>query len=147
MASHNYLALDLGAESGRAIVGTLDDRKLTLTETYRFINNPVQLHDGLYWDVLRLWSEIKSGIAGSALQFDKRIDGIGLDAWGVDFALLDKNGGLLSNPVHYRDNRTDGMLTEAFQRIPREKIYENTGIQFMQINTLYQLLSMVLRKS
>jgi sugar (pentulose or hexulose) kinase len=145
--TRNYLAVDLGAESGRAIVGTLTDRNLTITETYRFSNDPVRLPDGLHWDVLRLWSEIKSGISASALKFDGFLNGIGLDAWGVDFALLDKNGELLSNPFHYRDNRTDDMLTEAFRRMSREKIYENTGIQFMQINTLYQLLSMVVRHS
>ena len=144
---HHYLAFDLGAESGRAIVGTLADGTLALTETYRFSNVPVRLPDGLHWDVLRLWSEIKSGISASTLKFDRLLDGIGLDAWGVDFALLDKNGALLSNPFHYRDNRTDGMLAEAFSRMSRQKIYENTGIQFMQINTLYQLLSMVICNS
>ena len=110
----NYLAVDLGAESGRTIVGTLDDKHLRLTETHRFGNGPVHLQDGLHWDVLRLWSDIKAGIAASSVKFNKKLDGIGLDTWAVDFALLDKNNSLLSNPFHYRDARTDGMLDEAF---------------------------------
>jgi rhamnulokinase len=143
--SHNYLAIDLGAESGRAIVGALDGNHLTLTETHRFANGAVQVNDGLHWDVLRLWSDIKAGISSAKL--DKQIDSIGLDTWGVDFALLDSQGALLSNPFHYRDSRTDGMLEEAFKYMSRAEIFAGTGIQFMQINTLYQLLSMSLQKS
>ena len=147
MAIHrNYLAIDLGAESGRTILGTLDENRLTLTETHRFPNGPVQLNDGIHWDVLRLWSEIKSGIA-STVKKGNKLEGMGLDTWGVDFALLDRNHSLLSNPFHYRDTRTDGMLEEAFRCMPRSEIFSNTGVQFMQINTLYQLLSMSLQKS
>jgi sugar (pentulose or hexulose) kinase len=145
-AAHTYLAVDLGAESGRTIVGSLLDDKLTLSETHRFANGPVQLTDGIHWDVLRLWSEIKSGIAAT-VKSNVKLDGIGLDTWGVDFALLDKNNSLLSNPFHYRDVRTDGMLDEAFRRMSRGDIFSNTGIQFMQINTLYQLLAMSVQKS
>ena len=145
--TRNYLAVDIGAESGRTIVGTLGDGHLTLTETHRFINNAVRLQDGLHWDVLRLWSDIKTGIAISSTKFNKNLDGIGLDTWGVDFALLDKNNSLLSNPFHYRDVRTDGMLDEAFKRMSRADIFNSTGIQFMQINTLYQLLAMTMQKS
>lgn len=142
----NYLALDLGAESGRAIIGSLSGGKLSLNEVHRFGNGPVRLPDGMHWDVLRLWSEIKSGIA-SAVKHGAKLEGIGLDTWGVDFALLDRNGSLLSNPFHYRDARTDGMVEEAFKRVPRAEIFASTGIQFMQINTLYQLLAMSLQKS
>jgi rhamnulokinase len=142
----NYLALDIGAESGRAILGILDGGRLTLQEIHRFSNSPVRLPEGLQWDVLHLWEEIKAGIAASAKN-GVRLDGIGLDTWGVDFALLDQNGALLANPFHYRDDRTDGILNEAFKLMPRETIYNNTGIQFMQINTLYQLLAMVIQKS
>jgi len=140
--ARNYLAIDLGAESGRTIVGSLDDKQLTLTETHRFANGPVRLNDGLHWDVLRLWSDIKEGIGRS-----KEIESIGLDTWAIDFALLDKNNSLLSNPFHYRDARTDGMIDEAFKRLPRAEIFSNTGIQFMQINTLYQLLAMSIQRS
>lgn len=142
MTPRNYLAIDLGAESGRTIIGSLDDKHLTLTETHRYPNGPVRLNDGLHWDVLRLWSDIKDGIGKS-----KPIDSIGLDTWAIDFALLDKNNSLLSNPFHYRDARTDGMMNEAFKRMPRADIFANTGIQFMQINTLYQLLAMSVQKS
>jgi rhamnulokinase len=146
-SAHNYLAIDLGAESGRTIVGSLEEDHLALAETHRFTNEPVRLPDGLHWDVLRLWSEIKAGIGISSAKFNKKLDGMGLDTWGVDFALLDKQGALLSNPFHYRDERTDGMLGEAFRRMTAAEIFANTGIQFMQINTLFQLLAMSLHKS
>jgi len=140
--ARNYLAIDLGAESGRTIIGSLSDGKLSLSETHRFPNGPVRLHDGLHWDVLRLWSDIKDGISKS-----KPVDSIGLDTWAIDFALLDKNNTLLSNPFHYRDARTDGMIDEAFKHMSRAEIFNNTGIQFMQINTLYQLLALAVQKS
>jgi rhamnulokinase len=145
--THNHLAIDLGAESGRTIVASFADGKLTLSETHRFPNGPVRINDGIHWDVLRLWSEIKTGIELSSTKFNKSIDSLGLDTWGVDFALLDKNDSLLSNPFHYRDERTDGMLDEAFKCMSRAEIFSNTGIQFMQINTLYQLLAMSVQKS
>jgi len=145
--THNYLAVDLGAESGRTIVGTLDNDRLSLTETHRFGNSSVRLPDGLHWNVLRLWSEIKAGLGISSEKFNKHLDSIGFDTWGVDFALLDSQGALLSNPFHYRDERTDGMLEEAFKRMSRAEIFSNTGIQFMQINTLYQLLAMSVGQS
>jgi len=147
MKTLNYLAIDLGAESGRTIVGSLDSKQLTLSETHRFANGPVHLPDGLHWDVLRLWSDIKEGMGRSAIKIDSKLESIGLDTWAVDFALLDKNKSLLSNPFHYRDARTDGILDEAFQRMPRAEIFANTGIQFMQINTLYQLLAMSIHRS
>jgi rhamnulokinase len=144
--SQTYLALDLGDESGRAIVATFDGNQLTLNEIHRFGNGLVRLPDGIRWDVLCLWREIKAGIA-AAIKSGANPAGIGLDTWGVDFALLDKNGTLLGNPYHYRDTRTDGMLDEAFRRVPRTLIFAQTGNQFMQLNTLYQLLAMSLDKS
>jgi rhamnulokinase len=143
---HTYLAIDLGAESGRAITGSFQGDKLSLKEVHRFSNDPVQLSDGYHWDVLRLWKEIQTGVAAAA-NSGSELSGIGLDTWGVDFGLLDRTGGLLGNPFHYRDARTDGMLAKAFERMPRSEIFEHTGIQFMQINTLYQLLAMVLQRS
>jgi rhamnulokinase len=142
----DFLALDLGAESGRAIVATLEADHLTLKEVHRFGNGPVRLPDALHWDVLRLWTEIKAGIA-AAIQSGAKPVGIGLDTWGVDFALLDKDGALLGNPFHYRDARTDGMMDEVFKRISRSEVFAQTGIQFMQLNTLYQLYAMALAKS
>ena len=145
--NHNYLAVDLGAESGRVMIGMLADDRLSLIEAHRFTNIPVRLPDGLHWDVLHIWSEIKSGLSAAVSKCDQQVDAIGLDTWGVDFALLDKKGALLANPFHYRDSRTEGMIAEAFQHMTRESIFENTGIQFLEINTLYQLLAMVMKKS
>jgi rhamnulokinase len=148
----NFLALDLGAESGRAMLGQFDGQRLQLAEAHRFANGPVCLpSDGtgyrLHWDVLRLWSEIKCGIALAAQQREGELASVGLDTWGVDFGLLDRSGALLGNPYHYRDSRTDGMVEEAFRRAGREEIFQRTGIQFMQLNSLYQLLSMVVGES
>jgi rhamnulokinase len=148
MSNHlNFLALDLGAESGRAMLGQFDGERLQLSQVYRFPNDPVRLPKGLHWDALRLWSEIKQGLALAAQECGGALAGTGLDTWGVDFGLLDRDGALVSNPYHYRDSRTDGMLDEAFRRVPRAEIFEQTGIQFMQINSLYQLLSMIVRHS
>jgi rhamnulokinase len=145
--SLNFLAFDLGAESGRAMLGQFDGERLGLSEVHRFVNGPVRLPDGLHWDVLRLWTEIKRGLALAVREHGVDLAGVGLDTWGVDFSLLDRDGALVSNPYHYRDSRTDGMLDEAFRRVPRTRIFERTGIQFMQINSLYQLLSMVVAGS
>ncbi len=144
MSKQHYLALDLGAESGRAIIGTLSDGVLTLTEPHRFQNTPVKTPSGLHWAVPALWQEIKNGIRRAAQIAP--LQSIGLDTWGVDFALLDKDSNLLGNPYHYRDTRTNGMLEEAFRRVPREQIFAQTGIQFLPINTLYQLLAMVIAR-
>ena len=138
----HYLAIDLGAESGRTILGTLSAGKLVLHETHRFANQPVRLPDALHWDILRLWAEIKAGISETVKE-GIQLASLGVDTWGVDFALLDKDGKLFANPTHYRDARTDGMLDEAFALMSRSEIFANTGIQFMQLNTLYQLLAMV----
>jgi len=146
----NYLAIDLGAESGRVILGSFDGHSLAFNEIYRFENFPVRVlqdaQQAMHWDILRLWSEIKKGISIAKKNFG-HFNSIGVDTWGVDFGLLDRSGNLLENPYHYRDNRTDGMLQEAFNLVTRQQIFEQTGIQFMQINTLYQLLSMVIQKS
>jgi rhamnulokinase len=141
--SKNYLAIDLGAESGRAILGQFDGAHLTLKEVHRFPNTPVRLIDGLHWDALRLFGEMKYSIAAAVQETGGLLDGIGLDTWGVDYGLLDRQGVLLSNPYHYRDSRTDDMVEAAFSIVPREEIFDETGIQFMQLNTLYQLFSMV----
>jgi rhamnulokinase len=145
MAGHHFLAFDLGAASGRAMLGTLDDGQLILSEVLRFPNLPALLPDGLHWDVLRLWSEIQTALTQVARKQGLELTGIGIDAWGVDYALLDRRGGLVSNPFHYRDSRTDGMIEEACRRMPRDQIFELTGVQFLHLNTLTQLLSAVLR--
>ncbi len=142
MASRTFLAFDLGAESGRAIAGVFDGARLELVEVHRFPNRPVQVGAHLHWDVLALWAEIQAGLRKAAARFDE-IASVGVDTWGVDFALLDAHDALIGNPYHYRDSRTEGMLEAAFARLPRERIFGFTGIQFMRINTLYQLLAMV----
>ncbi|TFH41255.1 MAG: rhamnulokinase, partial [Lysobacterales bacterium] len=147
VAPISMLAFDLGAESGRAILGTLADGRLSLRELVRFANHPVRLPNGLHWDILHLWSEMVTGLSQAAQLSDIKISSIGLDTWGVDFALLDDNGALVGLPYHYRDSRTDGMLQTAFDLVPRQEIFAATGIQFMQINTLYQLLAMVKQQS
>jgi len=143
----NFLAFDLGAESGRAMLGQFDGERLRLSEVHRFLNGPVRLPDGLHWDVLRLWTEVKHGLGLAVGERRADLAGVGLDTWGVDFGLLDRDGALIANPFHYRDSRTDGMLEEAFCRMPRAEIFEQTGIQFMQLNSLYQLLAMVVGRS
>lgn len=142
-ATQDLLAFDLGAESGRALLGRIDDDRLTLGAVHRFPNAPVRLPGGLHWNVLQLWQEIKHGIALAGQQTGNRLSSIGLDTWGVDFGLLDRTGALIGNPFHYRDSRTDGMMDSAFSRMPRAEIFAQTGIQFMPINTLYQLVAMV----
>jgi rhamnulokinase len=138
----NYLAFDLGAESGRAVVGRFDGTRLVLETLHRFPNGPVRVLDGLHWDVLRLYEEMKHALGLYQHQVGAGLEGIGLDTWGVDFALIGRNDTLLGNPRHYRDPRNEGMLAAAFARVPREEIFAATGIQFMQINTLFQLLAM-----
>ncbi len=142
-----FVALDVGAESGRGMVGTFDGVQLRLGELHRFPNNPVQLPDGLHWDVLRLWAECQHSLAAAVREHGESVASVGIDTWGVDFGLLARDGTLLGNPYHYRDGRTDGMLEEAFRRMPRAEIFERTGIQFLQINSLYQLLSMAVHDS
>ncbi|MBV9082940.1 MAG: rhamnulokinase [Acidobacteriaceae bacterium] len=136
--SRRFLALDLGAESGRAILAHLADHKLELRELHRFPNIPVQLPTGLYWDTLRLFHDMCEGIRAAGKATDS-LDGIGIDTWGVDFALIAPDGALLDNPRHYRDPRTDGIPEQVFATVPKQEIFSETGIQFMPINSLYQL--------
>jgi rhamnulokinase len=138
----HYLAFDLGAESGRAILGTLESGRLTLEEIHRFPNTPVRVFSSLYWDTLRLWHEIQQGLRIAGRERRTALDGIGVDTWGVDFALLDAAGALLENPHHYRDARNNGMMDAVFKIVPRDEVFAQTGIQFMQINSLYQLYAM-----
>jgi rhamnulokinase len=135
------VAVDVGAESGRAVVGAFDGGRLALEDAHRFPNVPVKLAGTLHWDFLRLFGELTAGLRHAAS--GGPVASVGVDTWGVDFGLLDARGRLLANPVHYRDARTEGMPAAAFAIVPREEIYAATGIQFMSINTLFQLYSMV----
>ena len=143
--TRRYIAIDLGAESGRAMLATLSCGRIQLDEIHRFPNGPIQENDSLRWDFGKLMADVKDGLRACVREAGGRIAGIAVDSWGVDFALLDEAASLIENPYHYRDARTDGMLAEAFKRMPRRDIFEHTGIQFMQINALYQLLSMRLK--
>jgi rhamnulokinase len=133
-----YLAFDFGAESGRAILAHLHSGILSSKEIRRFTNEPVEYGGSLHWDVARLWLEIRKTLS----EIDStELAGIGADTWGVDYALLGERGELLQNPFHYRDARTSGVMPQVFQKVSREEIYAATGIQFMPINTLYQLFA------
>ncbi len=147
MAQRVYLAIDLGASSGRHVAGAFDGRALRLTETYRFENGPTPVAGRLYWDLLAQWNHVRHGLRAAREAGLGEIASVGVDTWGVDFGLLGRGDELLSNPVHYRDRRTDGLLERAFEVVPRERIFANTGLQFMQFNTLYQLWAMRLAGS
>jgi sugar (pentulose or hexulose) kinase len=142
MPTSQFLAFDLGAESGRAIVATLANGRLELAEKHRFPNPTGRMQGHLQWNLLQQWEELKTGLRKAAADGKKEFAGIGVDTWGVDFGFIGADGGVLGNPFHYRDARTDGMLDRAFSRVPREEIFRHTGIQFMQLNSLYQLLAM-----
>lgn len=143
----NLVAFDYGASSGRAMLGRFDGGKLDLSEIHRFANEPVMVGDNLYWDVLRLFYEMKQGILKCTAGGIKDIASMGIDTWGVDFGLLDSNGRLLGNPFHYRDINTEGMIEKASEIVPLREIYETTGIAFQVFNSLYQLYSMKLNNS
>ncbi|WZO98504.1 rhamnulokinase family protein [Isosphaeraceae bacterium EP7] len=135
------LAIDLGAESGRGLLGRFDGRRLTLDEVHRFPNGPVRVLDTLHWNILGLFGEIKTALAKSRTM-SAGLETLGVDTWGVDFGLVGRGDTLLGNPVHYRDSRTDGVMESAFGLMSREAIYEHTGLQFLPFNTAYQLMAM-----
>ncbi len=141
-ATANFLAADLGASNGRVLLGRWNGERFDVEELHRFANGPTTVLDRMYWNVLTLWSELKHGLARYASLYNAPLAGIGLDTWGVDYGLFDKTGRLLGNPVHYRDARTNGMVEHAFGIASREEIFATTGLQFLQLNTLIQLLSM-----
>lgn len=141
MKKKKLLAIDLGASSGRGIVGEFDGERLSLAENHRFSNDPVTAGGVFQWDILRIFHEIETAVRKCVLS-GEALDSIGIDTWGVDFGLIGKDGSLLANPVHYRDARTVGMQQRAFSVMPREQIYQITGTQFMNFNTLYQLLAL-----
>lgn len=146
MAEVKSIAIDIGASGGRVILGKFDGNQLSIEELYRFYNNPVRISNNIYWDVLHLLQEVKNGLLTVSKDLQEP-ESIGIDTWGVDFALISENGTLVDNPHSYRDPRTDRMMEEVFKKISREDIYKQTGVQFMQINSLYQLYSMVLNNS
>ena len=142
MSGKNYAAFDFGAESGRAIIGTVENDRLSLKEIHRFPNKQLTIDGHIHWDAQYQFNEIKTGLRKMA-KSGMDIQSIAIDTWGVDFGLLDVQGNLIENPYAYRDSRTDGMMDKVFERIPRRDVYNRTGIQFMQLNSLYQLYSML----
>jgi len=141
MAGDRLLAFDLGAESGRAVVGTLADGRIALAEVHRFANRPVRMLNSLYWDVGLLWEELKAGLKKAARE-GGAVRSLGVDTWGVDFGLLAADGSLLGQPFHYRDERTANVLDRVFRRVPRPELFRATGLQFLPFNTLFQLFTM-----
>ncbi|MBP1542547.1 MAG: rhamnulokinase, partial [Oscillospiraceae bacterium] len=135
--SKRILVFDFGASSARAMLCKYEDGALSLEEIHRFPNNPVTEGGHLRWDIDELWEQMKIGISFGV--FNGGFDAISIDTWGVDFGLLDKNGELLEKPVHYRDERTNGMPEEVYQRFSPEELYMQSGIQPMNINTIFQL--------
>jgi rhamnulokinase len=138
---HRYIAFDLGAESGRCVVGKLADGVLAINEIHRFPTHRVEANGEIYWDVLAQFAEIKTGLSRAAEVYGPAFDGVSVTTWGVDYVLLDKHDRLLGYPYHYRSRRTEGMMDAAFEHVGREEIYRHTGVQFMPINTIYQLLA------
>ena len=136
-----YLAIDIGAESGRVMAGLWNGKKIRLEEIYRFANGPVALGETIRWDVLWHWSEIQHGLALAGKKFGRQIVSVGVDTWGVDFVLLNKQEEILGQPYHYRDPRTRGLMKQAFKKVPRAEIFAQSGLQFLEFNTLYQLLA------
>jgi len=141
MKTKVYLGIDLGAESGRVIAGLWNGKKIRLEEVHRFPNGPVHLAGSMRWDVLRLWAEIQNGLVLAAKKYGRAIVSVGADTWGVDFVLLNKQDEILGQPYHYRDARTRGAFGRAFKKVPRAEIFAQTGLQFMELNSLYQLLA------
>ncbi len=137
-----FLAIDIGAESGRGILGTLDNNKLLLKEVSRFPNGMLTIHGHYHWNIFRLYQAIKDSLKTCTTETHFKPESIGIDTWGVDYALLAEDETILSIPYAYRDPRTDNMMEEVFKLIPRKRIYELTGIQFMQFNTIFQLYAM-----
>ena len=134
-----FAGIDLGAESGRVVVGRLEGGRASVEVIHRFANRPVRLPDGLHWNLLSLFGEALAGLRRATR--DATLSGVGVDAWGVDYALLDESGRVLGLPFHYRDTRTAGMIARAHSRVPRDELYAATGIQTMPINTVFQLLA------
>jgi rhamnulokinase len=143
MTQRKFLAFDFGAESGRAILGKLDRKKISLEEIHRFPNKQISVSNHIQWDVSYLFDELKKGLTAAAQKGHLDLYGLGVDTWGVDFCLVGRDNQILENPYAYRDRRTKGMMELAFQKMPKKEMYERTGIQFLQFNSVFQLLSMV----
>lgn len=141
-SSNVYLAVDLGASSGRVVAGLFDGSRLKLEEAYRFENGGIAANDRRYWNLLEQWQQVTIGLRAAADRYGERVSSMGVDTWGVDYGLLGPGDELLGNPYHYRDKRTNGVMERAFEVVGREEIFAQTGLQFMEFNTLFQLIAM-----
>jgi len=142
MPERKFLAFDLGAESGRAILGTLSGGKLTLEERHRFANPCGKINGHLHWDLIGQWEQLKTGLRKAVVGLNRPLAGIGVDTWGVDFGLVGRGGEILGNPFMYRDARTDGVMQRTFAKVSKDEIFRTTGLQFLQFNSLFQLFAM-----
>ena len=142
MKEKTYLAVDLGAESGRVMAGRFDGQHVSLHEIHRFSNGPVRLGGTLRWNLIGLWTEIQNGLREAGTRYGASVSSVGVDTWGVDFVLMNRNDEILGQPWNYRDSRTDGMMAKAMQRISRAEIFARTGLQFLPFNSLYQMMAM-----
>jgi rhamnulokinase len=147
MKKSQFLAFDLGAESGRAILGKLEEGRIILKEIHRFPTGMINIEDHNYWNIYRMYEEILTAISKCKLEFNVKPESIAIDTWGVDFSLLGPEGNILGLPYCYRDSRTDGIVEEFFKIMPRELLYQLTGIQILQFNTVFQLFAMMQRQS
>ncbi len=147
MPKNHFLAFDLGASSGRAILGTIENSRLHLTETHRFTNQMQRINGHYFWNIFSLFQELKTGLTKCIHEFGIQPESIAVDTWGVDFVHLDENGMILSLPFAYRDSRTSGMMEKLFEMVPREEVYQQTGIQFMQLNSLFQFFALAETKA
>ncbi|MBI2937869.1 MAG: rhamnulokinase [Thaumarchaeota archaeon] len=146
-SAKRFLGIDLGASSGRIFLGTLENGRLSISKIYGFPNQGVQIFNGLYWDTPRLFEEVKKGLRVAVENHGSSFNGIGVDTWGVSFALLDNQNDLVGLPRHYRDRRADGMLEKLVKKVPADELFRRTGIQPLQINTSTQLFTMVETRS
>ena len=142
-----YLAVDLGAASGRILAGEFDGRRIELHDVNRFANTPIRLPTGWHWSITELYQNIIEGLKLAAERYGDAVVSVGVDTWGVDYALFDKDGRILGLPYQYRDSRTDGIMEKVFERVPKDQIYKATGIQFIFFNSLFQLYSEVILES
>jgi rhamnulokinase len=142
MEQSKYLAFDFGAENGRAVIGILRDNKIYLEEVHRFTNKQIHVLGHLHWDILALFEDLKKGLSLAVQKGHGDIASVGIDTWGVDFGLIDNNGDILGFPFTYRDARTNGMMEKVFEKVSSDEVYSSTGIQCMQINSLYQLFGL-----
>ena len=141
MIEKKFIGFDIGAESGRCVVGILNGDKISLNEVHRFETHSIKYENKLLWDIHAIYEEIIKGLINARKNFGDEFESIGIDTWGVDYVLVDSCGKITGLPYHYRDSRTDGMIEQAFNILSKEKIYSKAGIQFAQFNTLFQLLS------